>query len=246
VGNGVDHQLGDTPVDTAFLSRLEERLGLSLTCKKILLAIGRPVERKGFSWFLEEVLPRLEEDVVFILIGPQQKYFRPIRWLYRLLPRQLARSFVLMLGVSMDEPKVHAVLGTDACKGKGFWLSDLPHSEVVQLLKVADLFVMPNKKVDGDVEGFGLVVLEATICATPVVASGIEGITDAVKDGENGFLLPSEDADAWVEKLTELLANRQALKRFGQQAQQYTRQHYGWDRMVDGYLAVFRRYIEKA
>jgi phosphatidylinositol alpha-1,6-mannosyltransferase len=100
--------------------------------------------------------------------------------------------------------------------------------------------------VDGDVEGFGLVALEATICATPVVASGIEGITDAVKDGENGFLLPSEDADAWVEKLTELLANRQALKRFGQQAQQYTRQHYGWDRMVDGYLAVFRRYIEKA
>jgi glycosyltransferase involved in cell wall biosynthesis len=69
-------------------------------------------------------------------------------------------------------------------------LGRLPFEEIVTILKHADAFVMPNIKVDGDMEGFGLVCLEACLCGATVYASDIDGIPDAIHQGKNGFLLP--------------------------------------------------------
>ena len=55
-----------------------------------------------------------------------------------------------------------------------------------RLLRGADIFVQPNIRVPGDMEGFGLVLLEAAMRGTPTVASGTEGILDAVVDGQTG------------------------------------------------------------
>ena len=57
---------------------------------------------------------------------------------------------------------------------------------------------MPNISVPGDVEGFGIVAIEAAACGTPVVASDIQGIRDAVIDGETGFLLEERNVAAFV------------------------------------------------
>jgi phosphatidyl-myo-inositol dimannoside synthase len=54
----------------------------------------------------------------------------------------------------------------------------------------ADLFVMPNIPVEGDMEGFGIVLLEANRAGVPAVASDLEGIRDVIEPGENGYRVP--------------------------------------------------------
>jgi len=68
------------------------------------------------------------------------------------------------------------------------------------------VFLAPNIPVPGDMEGFGLVTVEAAMRGTPVVAAGLEGIKDAVVNGRTGILLPPADVTAWVSELTGQLA----------------------------------------
>ena len=83
------------------------------------------------------------------------------------------------------------------------------------LLRGADLFVQPNIHVYGDMEGFGLVNVEAAVRDLPVLAADIEGIPDAVVDGETGWLVTSQDAPRWRLRLDRLLERPRRAARAG-------------------------------
>ena len=69
-----------------------------------------------------------------------------------------------------------------------------------------------------------------------MLAAGIEGITDAVHDGKNGYLLPSGDAEVWAHKIM-LIAENNHL--FDANIKKYTAEHFSWEKMVNGYRKVF-------
>lgn len=108
------------------------------------------------------------------------------------------------------------------------------------LLRGADVFIQPNVPVPGDMEGFGLAVLEAAMRGTLTVASGIEGILDAVIDEQTGILLPPADADAWVQRLSALGADRTHLRDLGWQYGMAARASYAADRMGDQLAELLR------
>src|SRR5690625_7613993 len=74
-------------------------------------------------------------------------------------------------------------------------LGRLSEVDLSRLYRGADLFVMPNIPVEGDMEGFGVVMLEAGLSGLPVVASSLEGILDVVEEGNNGHLI--ESGNGW-------------------------------------------------
>lgn len=242
VHNGVGSAFADAVVDPAFRAQLSRRLGVPLEQRRILVHTGRAVRRKGLSWFLREVLPQLPPDVVLLMIGPRDRRAseRKARLLAPLSsPRRDAVA--QFLAWPLDEPAIGAALEQPALRGRAFELGALPFAELVQTVLLADVFVMPNIKVAGDSEGFGLVAVEAASAAVPVVAAGIEGLAEAIVDAKSGYLLPAGDARRWVHELRELLDAADARRAFGRAAQAYTRAHNTNERMVLGYLDVFRR-----
>jgi glycosyltransferase involved in cell wall biosynthesis len=108
------------------------------------------------------------------------------------------------------------------------------------LFQTADIFVMPNIRVEGDVEGFGIVAIEAAIQGLPVVASNIEGINDAIIEGHNGFLVESGNAQAFEDKIRDILDNVN-LNELSEQVSEYTKQNYSWEHVSDLYLKEFMR-----
>jgi len=54
VNNGVEHSLGDIPYDDTIVQRLRSEYNIDVTNKKVIVSTGRPVKRKGFSWFLKK------------------------------------------------------------------------------------------------------------------------------------------------------------------------------------------------
>ena len=240
VQNGVDISMGDIPFDPTIKERLRNRYGVDIEGKKVIVATGRAVKRKGFSWFLRNVMPKLREEIIFLMIGPMGKPNFSEK-IIEILPDDFSRRIQLMLGIPSDANDVVRLVET---MKNVFHLGSVPYPDLVQLLSVADLFVMPNIHVEGDIEGFGLVALEASMRQTYVLASGIEGITDAVIDGQNGTHLPSGNAEVWIDAIHELLRDESRLKKLSESSRQYTQAHYSWEVMVERYCEIFEEILE--
>ena len=194
---GVDAPSTTSAERAAAREQLHQRLGLDPDAIT-LLTLGRLVRRKGVRWFTDEVLPSLDPGVHYLVAG--------------------------------DGPELDEVCSTAKAAGVAHRVHLLGRveDELRELLLIgADLFVQPNIAVPGDMEGFGLVTIEAALRGTPVVAADLEGIKDAVVDGATGQLLPSADGPAWVARLTILIGDLAALDALGGTYQEAAAQLYG-------------------
>lgn len=98
---------------------------------------------------------------------------------------------------------------------------------------------MPNVPVKGDMEGFGIVLLEASSAGLPIVASNIEGIKDAIIDRQNGFLIEPYDTEKYVEVILDLLRNDNKRISIGRAGKEMTTTHYNWEAISEEYLDIF-------
>ncbi len=211
--NGVDTARFSTITDHAARRRaLVEALGdpaQPLSDEALLLcSVGRQVERKGFAWFIEEVMPLLPDDVHYWLAGdgPQADVIAEAAERHNLTHR------VRLLGRISDEA-------------------------LALLYRGADLLVMPNIPIPGDMEGFGIVMLEAGMSGTPAIASRLEGIQDVITDSANGHLVESGNAWAFSEAINPYYHDRAALEAAAGRAARHTAETCSWP-------AVARRYAE--
>jgi phosphatidylinositol alpha-1,6-mannosyltransferase len=177
---------------------------------RILITVGRLVPRKGVKWFVEHVMARLPENVVYVIAGsgPDES---AIREAVRAIGSAGAR--VHLLGRVDDELRAALYTG-------------------------ADIFVMPNLPIGGDMEGFGLVAMEAATAGVLVVASDLEGIRDAVIEDETGLLCPSGDVECFVARITSLLRDEPERARRAEQFARNAGITFATERMRDDLLSV--------
>ena len=190
-------------------SHRDDELESKRAGRAALVTVGRLVRRKGAAWFVRHVLPKLH-DVLYVVIG---------------------------VGPERD-----AILRAAAEVGRSedVWLvGGVTDARLLGLMGGCDVFVMPNIAVPGDVEGFGIVAIEAAASGLPVVAARLEGIPDAVSDGDNGYLLPSEDAAAFASAIERLVGNAAERSEAGERGRAYTRANNSWPNIVDKYRALF-------
>ena len=196
-------------------AELENVIGEKLDGRNTLLTCGRLVKRKGVAWFIRNVLPKIKENIIYIILGdgPDKK------------------NILEAISESKLERKVK-FLGYQPDRLKGI------------LLNTCDIFVQPNIKIPNDMEGFGISVIEATTCQLLVVAANLEGLRDAIQDGRNGFLLESGNSGVWVSKINELLSNDQFRKDFGEKARKFTVENYSWENVAKKYLRVIEETVK--
>ncbi|WP_243649197.1 glycosyltransferase family 4 protein [Luteibacter rhizovicinus] len=114
--------------------------------------------------------------------------------------------------------------------------------ELLALRSSALVVIMPNIPSGGvDVEGFGLTALEAAADGGVLLASGIEGIVDAVIDHTTGFLLPAGDAVRWAEKIEEIRTwSQERRTAFIRGAREVIVSLYSWRVVAERTLEAYR------
>ncbi len=80
-----------------------------------------------------------------------------------------------------------------------------------------------------DVEGLGIVYLEASATGKPVVAGDSGGAPDAVLEGETGFVVPGRDVAATARRVSELLSDQGLALRMGEQGRAWVETTWRWD-----------------
>jgi len=201
------------------LSHEQARRTLGLEDKKILLSIGRLVPRKGLPTYIKEAFVKLageNPNVVLLVAGTEPS-------------NALNKS-----GDSVLERINDAIAGLDLAAQVQL-LGHVTDDEIVSLYSAADVFVFPLVDTPGDVEGFGMVAIEAAAHGTPTVAFDCGGVSDAVVDGENGLLVPPGDYASFNDATLQLLEHNSRDK-----ARQFAAQ-FSWE----NYGAQFQGCIDK-
>jgi len=127
------------------------------------------------AWFAEKVMPRLDGSYLYVVAGEGPERGT----IQKIVDRCNLQGRVLLLGEVSDEDRK-------------------------LIYNASDIFIMPNITVPGDVEGFGIVALEAGSCGLPVVASNIQGLRDAVINGKTGYLVGEGDVEGFVSRITDM------------------------------------------
>ncbi|SKB55704.1 Glycosyltransferase involved in cell wall bisynthesis [Sphingobacterium nematocida] len=234
IPNGVDPS---PTIDQDDAQRIYQRHPGLQQEKKYFITLGRPVKRKGFSWLIQHVIPRLEGDFQLVMLGPySQKKTIKDRTL-SLLPKKLRTLLMLFLGHPSDQEVLQKLLPEQS--PKVVHLGKVSNDDLQTLIKSAIAFLMPNIAVPGDMEGFGLVCLEASMAGSLVIASDIDGISSAIKHHKNGLLIPSKDEAAWTSILQNIINDSESFHKHIGAYTEYTRLNYGWDKMARDYSSAF-------
>lgn len=183
---------------------LLDSLGLGKD-QPLVLSVGRLMRRKGFDQVIRS-LPYLKQqglDVHYALIGIGDD------WDY-------LQGLANELGVS---ERLHLLGHVKA--------EDLP-----RWYNACTLFAMPNRDIQGDTEGFGLVYLEAGACEKPVLAGLAGGTGSAVVDGVTGLRVDGENLEAVQHALAHLLQNPAMINQMGRQARERVQANFTHARRV--------------
>lgn len=206
--------MNNLPAKEASRSQIQQKFGIPLKKKKMLLTVGRKVKRKGHEWFIREALPKVQSDVVYVTIGD---------------------------GPELDN--IEKAAAESPRRENIFLLGRQPDEVLKQAYAAADLFVMPNVPVEGDMEGFGIVLLEANMAQTPAVASDLEGIKDVISSGQNGCKIPALNPKEFASTIDEVL--RGDLEQFSQQTRKFVKQEFAWEQVARNYTGFLKQVIAR-
>ncbi len=178
----------------------------------LLCSVGRQVRRKGISWFVDNVMPRLPDDVHYWVAGQ----------------------------AGPDTEDIQAAIVRHGLGARVRLLGMIPEAHLLLLYRGSDLFLMPNVPVEGDMEGFGVVMLEAGVCGLPVVASRLEGIVDVIAEGRNGHFAEAGDPEGFARAIMAYYRKPEGLALASRRAHAYTAEKFGWDVTAEKYVEVLR------
>ncbi|MDP8233397.1 MAG: glycosyltransferase family 4 protein [Candidatus Saelkia tenebricola] len=193
------------------------KFDLDLKNKKILLSVSRLIERKGIHWFVDNVIPILKcssKDFIYFVAGDGVLYEQ----IKKIISKKGLSNWVVLLG------------GVD---------DDL----LMMLYNISDVLIMPNIPVAGDIEGFGVVALEASSCKIPVIASDLEGIKDVLLNGDMGTLVKPFDESDFKTQILNMLRDDIARKKYGEKVRNLVLDNFSWEIILKRYLNIFKAEI---
>lgn len=202
----------------ALANEHSSRSSLGLGGKKLILFVGRLAKRKGVKEFIEKSfvnIVRAIPEVCFVIAGDN-----PVESLTH-------RDDVLS--------DIKAAIAQLRLQDHVRLFGAVSDERLIALYQLCDVVVLPVLAAKDDVEGFGIVLIEAAAAAKPTVATRVGGIPDAVEDGRSGILVEPGDYNGVSQSIIALLTNDEMKSRLGEHAQARARQQFGWEQIVKKY-----------
>lgn len=181
---------------------LRESLGIPADAS-LVFSVGRLSRRKGFDQMIRAIA-RLREagvNVHYVLAGIGEDW----DYLADLIREHRLQNVAHMIGAVADQ--------------------DLP-----RWMNACDVFAMPNREINGDNEGFGMVYIEAAACGKPSLAGQAGGTGSAVIDGKTGVRIDGTDVSAIENGINRLLMRSAET---GKAAQMRVQHEFSWERVAD-------------
>jgi phosphatidylinositol alpha-1,6-mannosyltransferase len=178
---------------------VRERLGWSE--RPVVLTVGRLQKRKGHDMLIR-ALPAIREripDILYSIVGDGEERAS----LERLTDELGVRPCVQFRGEPSDD-------------------------QLVECYQQCDLFVLPNREVNGDIEGFGMVLIEAQACGKPVIAGASGGTKETMLVKTTGKVVRCDEPHELVATTAQLLEQPCLIRQMGIEARRWAVDSFDW------------------
>ena len=196
-------------VDSARFAPAQDREAtrdaLGWTGRTVLLTVGRLQIRKGHDHVIKALstIKQQVPNVLFSIVGRGQEEER-------------LRALVDEYGVA------------DAVEFRG----EIEDAVLLQCYQACDLFVLANRDVDGDFEGFGMVLVEAQASGRPVLGGNSGGAPETMEVGVTGELAEAGDVRSLGQTIIQMLSDRERLDEMGRRGVERVRTQFDWDALA--------------
>jgi len=184
---------------------LRRQLGMAPQ-QKLVLSVGRLQRRKGFD--------------------------QVIRALPTLLSTGIDAHYAI-IGIGVDDDYLRSIAQETEMQQRVHMLGHVPADDLPRWYNTASVFAMPNRDVNGDTEGFGMVYIEAAACGIPAVAGMAGGTGGAVLDGVTGLRVDGESMDSIAQALVRILGDTEFAQRLGAQGLRRVLDEFSWDSVAN-------------
>ena len=187
------------PTDASILRR-----SLGLEDKKVIVSVGRLVHRKGQDYLIQSMPSILH---------------------------QVPNAHLLLVGQGPYLEHLQKLVIENGLENSVTFIGRVDYKELPQYLCVGDIFAMPSRSrlMGLEVEGLGIVYLEASSCGLPVLAGNSGGAPDAVKQSETGLVVSGTDEKQIASAAIELLNNSDSSKKMGLAGRQWIVNNWRWE-----------------
>ncbi|MFD2763267.1 glycosyltransferase family 4 protein [Micromonospora eburnea] len=189
------------------------RLRLGLADRPVVVCVSRLVPRKGQDMLIRAMpeIRRRVPDAALLIVGGGP---------YRATLEKLARQ----TGVERDV----------------VFTGSVPSAELPAHYAAGDVYAMPCRTRNRglDVEGLGIVYLEASATGLPVVAGDSGGAPDAVREGETGYVVRGRDVAQLADRVATLLADRDLARQFGAAGRAWVEKEWRWEAQAERMAAL--------
>jgi phosphatidyl-myo-inositol dimannoside synthase len=157
--------------------------------------------------------------------------------------REVPDAVALIVGGGPDESRLRRLAQTQGVEGAIAFAGEVGEEALAAHYAAGDVFAMPcrSRWADLEVEGLGLVYLEAQACGRPAIAGDSGGAPEAVVPGETGFVVPGRDHRVLAARLTELLGDPAKARAMGEAGRRFVEANHRWDDVVARYRAMLER-----
>jgi phosphatidylinositol alpha-1,6-mannosyltransferase len=195
------------------VSGAEVRAALGLSDRPVVVCVSRLVPRKGQD-LLIRALPAIR--------------------------RRVPDAALLLVSGGPHRSRLEEMATENGVRGDVMFTGSVPWSELPSYYAAGDVFAMPCRTRRGglDVEGLGIVYLEASATGLPVVAGDSGGAPDAVLEGRTGFVVPGREVAATADRVATLLADPALRRRFGEAGRAWVEAEWRWDTQADRLAAL--------
>lgn len=212
--------------DQAARQAIRDRYGLA--GRPVVVCVSRLVARKGQDTLLRAwpaVLTQVPDAALLIVGGgPYAKTLRQ-------LAARTGLTAAVYSGGEVPRPGRHVEPAAAASRPSVYFTGPVPQAELPAHYAAGDVFSMPCRTRRGglDVEGLGIVYLEASATGLPVVGGDSGGAPDAILDGETGYVVGGRDVAALEQRLTALLRDPAGAKAMGEKGRAWVEREWNWD-----------------
>lgn len=187
------------------IADLRQGLGLGVE-QKLILSVGRLSRRKGF----DQVIRSLPE----LLRGGLDAHYA-------------------IIGIGEDHDYLCELAIEQGVAERVHLLGHVERADLPRWYCAAELFAMPNREIDGDTEGFGMVFVEAAACGTTSLAGQAGGTGAAVLDEQTGLRVDGADAAAVAQALARLLGDEELRRRLAEAGRLRAESELAWERVAE-------------
>ena len=189
------------------------RAALGLGERPVVVCVSRLVRRKG-----QDVLVRAWPQVL----------------------RQVPDAVLLLVGGGPLRGRLERAVEQAGLRSSVRFTGSVPWAALPAHYDAGDVFAMPCRTRWGgmDVEGLGIVFLEASATGLPVVAGDSGGAPDAVLDGETGYVVDGRSVAEVADRLVGLLLDRELARRMGERGRAWVQRSWRWDTAADRLRAL--------